>query len=72
MNKLAKMVIKDRKNSALNQKEYGDLINVSVTTIVGLEKGAKVGSKVIKALAFHFNKNTKEIRKLMLTEVKGD
>ena len=66
------MVIKDRKNSALNQKEYGDLINVSVTTIVGIEKGAKVGSKVIKALAIHFNKNTKEIRKLMLTEVKGD
>lgn len=71
MNKLAKLVIEDRLDLALTQREYGEMLGISVTSVVNIEKGGMLGSKVIKALAKHFNKNTKEIRELMLLKKKG-
>ena len=71
LNKLARLVINDRKDSALTQKEYGDLLGISAASVVGIEKSQMLGSKVIKALAVHFNKTTKEIREMMLSKKKG-
>ena len=70
MNKLARIVINDRKDSALTQKEYGDLLGISAASVVSIEKSQMLGSKVIKALAVHFNKTTKEIREMMLSKKK--
>ena len=71
LNKLARLVINDRKDSALTQKEYGDLLGISAASVVGIEKSQMLGSKVIKTLAVHFNKTTKEIREMMLSKKKG-
>lgn len=71
LNKLARIVINDRKDSALTQKEYGDLLGISATSVVSIEKSQMLGSKVIKALAVHFNMTTKEIREMMLSKKKG-
>ena len=71
LNKLARLVINDRKDCALTQKEYGDLLGISAASVVGIEKSQMLGSKVIKALAVHFNKTTKEIREMMLSKKKG-